>query len=162
MHIINRIGSFFILICCCSSCTNKAVKFNDSLVHIQKSVLQEVSGFGKKMQRIPRDSLGVYKIKKEVQYIDSFINDKIYKAKKLSAPKNGESLKEAILEQLQFEKDVVGKIGKLAEPETFKEEKEQIETELLSSQEKSKELEVHVQAAQEAFAKQYQFKLENK
>ena len=162
MHSINRIGNFFILFFCISSCTNKAIEFNDNLVHIQKSVLKEVSNFGKKMQLIPLDSLGVYNVKKEAHYIDSFINDKINKAQKLSTPKNGERLKEAILEQLHFENDLVEKIGKLAEPATIKEEKEQIETELLSSREKSKELEANIHVAQEAFAKQYQFKLENK
>ncbi len=162
MYLVKKFLFAFILFCCFSSCGNEAVNFNNSLVNIQKSVVKEVSGFGKKMQLIPRDSLGLYNVKKETQYIDSFINEKINKAQKLSIPKNGESLKAAILKQLHFEKELVEKIGKLAEPETFKEEKEQIETGFLSSQKKSKELEADVRAAQEAFAEQYQFKLENK
>lgn len=162
MHRVKNCLYVFLLFCCFSSCNNKAVDFNNGLVNIQKSVLEEVRSFKGKIQKVNVDSLPLTNIKTEAERIALFINNKINEAKNLSALKEGENLKDAILKQLQFEKNIVEKIGRLAEPDISKEEKMQIETEFLNSQNKANELEANVHAAQEAFAKQYKFKLENK
>ena len=69
-------------------------------------------------------------------------------------PESGEQLKAAILKQLEFEKDIITKIGRLALPDLSQEERTLIETEFLSSQDKANELEESVKSAQEAFAKE--------
>jgi len=152
----------FILFFCITSCNNKAVNFNNNLMNIQKSVLKEVQELGNKMRKINADSLPLTDIRSQSERISSFINKKIKEAEKLNAPGKGGKLKTAILNQLAFEKDLVEKIGKLAQPDISNEEKAKIETEFLSSGEKAKELEINIRADQEAFAKQYKFKLENK
>ncbi len=80
----------------------------------------------------------------------------------MSAPKGGESLKAAILNQLQFEKDIVSKIGRLSEPTISQDEKTAIETDFLNSQHKADALEDSVRVAQETFAKMNKFTLEEK
>jgi hypothetical protein len=151
-----------ILFCCVASCGHKAVTFNDELVNIQKSVLQEVKGFSEKMQYRDIDSLSRSSVKTESDQIIIFINNKIKEAESLEAPKDGKNLQSAFLNQFRFEKDIVGKIGRLADSSITKEEKIQIETEFLNSQEKAKAIEADIHNAQEAFAKEHKFKLENK
>lgn len=151
-----------ILLCCVSACGHKAVDFNDDLVNIQKSVLSEVKAFSEKMQYRDLDSLSQSSVKSESDLIVIFINNKIKEAESLEALKDGKNLQSAILNQLQFEKDIVGKIGRLADSSITKEEKNQIEKEFLNSQEKAKAIEVEIHNAQEAFAKEHKFKLENK
>lgn len=162
MDFIKKLLYFFVIIFCFSSCKNKAADFNDNLVNIQKNVLNEVQDFGRKMSSISVDSLPLYNVKPETEKITLFISNKINEAQNLVVPKDGENLKQAILTQLQFEKDIVIKIGRLAEPDISEDEKMQIETDFLSSQKKAAALEANVRAAQETFAKQYKFKLENK
>ncbi len=162
MQFIKTLLSFFIIIFFFSSCTNNAIDFNNGLVNIQKSVLKEVQDFGKKMKEVNVDSLPATDVKKDADKITSFISNKINEAQNLSVPKGGESLKAAIVMQLEFEKDIVDKIGKLTVPEISQDEKAQIQAEFLNSQNKATELEANVRAAQEAFARQYKFKLETK
>ena len=162
MNLIKKNLYLFILLFCFSSCRNDAVDFNNSLVNIQKIVLKEAQDFGEKMKEVSIDSFTAANVKTEADKIVVFINNKINEAQKLVAPKDGEILKEVILKQLDFEKDIVSKIGRLAEPDVSKEEKVQIETDFLSSQTKANKLAADVLAAQEAFAKQYKFKLKNK
>ena len=162
MHLTKKFFYLFILLLCFSSCKNAEIDFNNNLVTIQKKVLKEVQDFGQKMKEIRIDSFPQAPVKKEAEKLTVFINDQIRDAQNLNAPKKGENLKEAVVKQLQFEKDIVSKIGRLAEPGISKEEKTRIETEFLSSQNKANELEANVRTAQEAFAKQYKFKLENK
>ncbi len=162
MDLIKKSLYIFLTIFLFSSCKNKAIDFNNGLVNIQKSVLKEVQDFGKKMKEVNVDSFPANNVKKEAGKITSFISNKINEAQNLSAPKDGENLKEAILKQLQFEKDIVSKIGRLAESDISNDEKMQIETEFLNSQNKATELEDSVRAAQEAFAKEHKFKLANK
>ncbi len=144
------------------SCTNKAVDFNNDLVKIQKSVLIKVQEFGKKMQQVNPDSLASPKIKSDASEISAFIEGKINEAHDVPAPKDGENLKDAIISQLGFEKNIVEKIGRLADTAISKEEKRQIETEFLASGQKATELESRVREAQESFAKQHKFNLEAK
>jgi len=158
-----RVKAFLLLVivfCCLSSCKNKAVEFNNRLVNIQKSVLGKVNDFGIKMREIKADTVPDIKIKAQVEEVTAFIDNKIKKTKNLLVPKGGGDLKEAILKQLQFEKEVIENIGRLADPQLSEEEKTQIETGFLSSKEKAIELEANVRAAQEAFSRQNQFKLE--
>lgn len=150
------------LFCCVCSCGHKAVVFNDDLVNIQKSVLSEVKRFSEKMQNLDIDSLSRSSVKSESDQIVIFINNKIKEAESLEVPKNGNNLQSAFLNQFQFEKDMVGKIGRLADSSVAKEEKNQIEIEFLNSQEKARAIEVEIHNAQEAFAKEHKFKLENK
>jgi hypothetical protein len=130
-------------------------------VEIQKSVQQEMKDFGEKMNGEKSDSVSGKNLKIPVEKATGFIDDKIKEAENLLVPKGGGDLKEAILNQLIFEKDIVEKIGRLSDPKISSEEKTQIETEFLSSGEKAKALEAKVHAAQEAFSKEHQFKLEN-
>lgn len=162
MDAIKKNLYIFVTLFCFLSCKNKAVDFNNSLVNIQKSVLIEVQDFSKKMKKITLDSFPAANVKTEAEKITSFINNKINEARNLTEPKDGEKLKEAILKQMDFEKDIVSKIGRLAEQGISKEEKTQIETDFLNSQTKANELAADILAAQEAFAKKYKFKLENK
>ena len=162
MHRLKKSVYFFIIIFSFSSCGNKAADFNNNLVNIQKNVLKEVHGFGKKMKEMNIDSLPTTDVNKDAVKISSFISDKINEAQNLVTPKYGENLKAAITKQLEFEKDIIDKIGKLTEQDISQEEKTQIQTEFLNSKNKSDELESNVRAAQEAFAKQYKFKLEDK
>lgn len=161
MAIFRNFLFLFILFSWLSSC-NKAVNFNNKLVEIQKSVQKEMKDFSGKMQDKELDSLSDESLKISSEKATGFIGDKIKEAENLLVPKAGGDLKEAILNQLKFEKDIVEKIGRLSDPKLSAEEKAQIETEFLSIGEKAKVLEAKVHAAQEAFAKEHQFKLEEK
>lgn len=152
----------FILFCCTASCNNRAISFNNSLVKIQKSVLMKVQEFGDKMQTIPADSLPHTDMKSHSERVAFFIDQKINEAENITAPKNGEELKAAMLNQLKFEKDIVEKIGNLASTNILNEEKAKIETALMNSEIKAKKLEANIHAVQEAFAEKHKFKLENK
>ena len=77
-------------------------------------------------------------------------------------PKNGGDLKEAILNHLKFERDIIEKIGRLSDPNLSPAEIYQIENEFLNSGEMAKVLKEKVRSAQEVFAKEHQFKLEEK
>ena len=91
-----------------------------------------------------------------------YIDTKIIEAQNLYTPQGGENLKNAVLKQLEFEKEIVNKIGRLMRSDISKEEKAQIEIELLSSTEKATVHESNVHLAQETFAKQHDFKLQKK
>ena len=162
MSLFKKVTRVFFLFVCMSSCQNKAADFNNALVNIQKSVLNEVQEFGKKMKQVSADSFPSTNIKPQADSISLFIDGKIREAENLPAPENGENLKEAILKQLAFEKDILTKIGRLALPDLSQEERTLIETEFLSSQDKAKALEDSVKAAQEAFAKKNNFTLRDK
>ncbi len=71
-------------------------------------------------------------------------------------------MKAAILKQLEFEKDIIDKIGKLAPTNISKEEKDRIEIDFLNSKKKANKLESSVNLAQEAFALEHNFKLQKK
>lgn len=159
MPIFRSFLFLFIVFCCLPAC-NKAVNFNNKLVEIQKSVQQEMKDFSLKTRN--KNSLSDERLKITAEKATGFIGDKIKEAENLLVPKNGGDLKEAILNQLKFEKDIVEKISRLSDPELSAEEKTKIETAFLNSGEKAKVLEVKVRSAQEAFANEHQFKLENK
>lgn len=159
MNRMKKLLYLFFISFCLLSCKNKAADFNNNLVNIQRSVLKEVQVFGKEMTE-PNDSLAAHRIQPRSEEIALFIDDKIKEAQKLTAPSDGESLKNAIIMQLQFEKDIVGKIGRLTQQSIPNEERLQIETDLLSSQNRAQSLEDSIRIAQEVFAKQYKFKLE--
>lgn len=144
------------------SCKNKAVTFNNSLIGIQKEVLTRVQDFGKKVQQVNMDSLEASNLKADAEKIALYINTKIIEAQNLNTPRGGENLKNAILKQLEFEKDMVSKIGRLMRADISKEEKAKIEMELLSSKEKAMVHESNVHLTQEAFAHQHDFKLQKK
>lgn len=159
---LKKLTGIIFLFVCLSSCQNKGADFNNSLVNIQKSVLTEVQEFGKKMKQVNADSFPSAGIKPQADSIALFIDDKIKEAENLPVPESGEQLKAAILKQLAFEKDILNKIGRLALPDLPEEERALIETEFMSSQGKANELEDSVKAAQEAFAKKNNFKLQDK
>jgi hypothetical protein len=161
MSIKNCICLFIIFSVLCS-CKNKAVNFNNSLVGIQKSVLTQVHDFGEKVQQVNVDSLQESGIRSEAEKIASYIDNKIAEAQNLTTPKEGENLRMAFLKQLEFEKDMVTKIGRLAQKDISKEEKAQIEIEFLNSKGKANELESNVHIAQEIFAHHHNFKLQKK
>jgi hypothetical protein len=152
----------FVLFCCFSSCGNKAADFNDSLVKIQKSVLDDVKSFSEKVQNIGADSLPHSNVKLESDKLLGVINAKIEEAESLSAPGGAKEFQLAILKQLQFEKNIVSKIGKLADNNTPQVEKQGIEMEFLNSQDSAMSIEQEIHNAQEAFAKEHKFKLEKK
>ncbi|MDQ2720247.1 MAG: hypothetical protein M3Z26_10890 [Bacteroidota bacterium] len=162
MHLIQKLLCFFFLIFFFSSCSNKAIDFNNNLVNIQKKVLKEAQAFGKKMKEVKADSLPLTNAKKDANKLTTFIDIEINQAENLSAPKDGNNLKSAILDQLQFEKDIVFKIGRLTEGGISQEERTKIGMEFLNSGYKANQLEDKVRLAQEAFAKQNKFKLETK
>ena len=60
---------------------------------------------------------------------------KIIEAQNLNTPKDGEALKQSIFKKLYFQKNMVSKAGRPAEPDKTIEEKSQIENELLNSRE---------------------------
>jgi hypothetical protein len=162
MNVLKKIAGIFFLLVCISSCQNKEADFNNALVNIQKSVLHKVQEFGKKMKQVSADSFPSTNIKPQTDSISLFIDGKIIEAENLPAPENGENLKAAILKQLAFEKDILAKIGRLALPDLSQEERTLIETEFLSSQDKANALEDSVKAAQEAFAENNNFTLQDK
>jgi len=161
MSVFRSFLFLFILFFSFSSC-NKAVNFNNKLVEIQKSVQQEMKDFSIKTQNKHPESLSAESLKMSAEKATGFINDKIKEAEDLLVPKNGGDLKEAIINQLKFEKEIVEQIGRLSDPQLSAEEKAQIETGFLNSSEKAKVLEEKVRSSQEAFAKEHEFKLENK
>lgn len=108
------------------------------------------------------DSLEASNLKADAEKIALYINTKIIEAQNLNTPRGGENLKNAILKQLEFEKDMVSKIGRLMRADISKEEKAKIEMELLSSKEKAMVHESNVHLTQEAFAHQHDFKLQKK
>src|SRR5574340_529033 len=112
----------FILFCCITSCNNEAVSFNNNLVKIQKSVLMKGQEFREKMQKIPADSLSLTDIRSHSETVTLLIDKKINEAENMTVPKKGEELRAAILSQLQFEKDIVEKIGNLASSNISNEE----------------------------------------
>lgn len=162
MNVVKRLFCVFILAFCFSSCKNEAVDFNNSLVTLQKSVLTKVQDFGKKMKQVDADSLPAADVKPQTDSIVLFIDNKIKEAQNLSTPKDGERLKAAILKQLAFEREIVSKIGRLSLPDLPGDERLQIETEFLNSQNTANELEDSVRVAQEGFARQYNFRLQDK
>ena len=153
---------FLLIFSALSSCKNKAVTFNNSLIGIQKEVLTQVQDFGKKVQQVNIDSLGASNLKMDAEQIALYIDTKIIEAQNLDTPRGGENLKNAVLNQLGFEKNIVSKIGRLMRADISKEEKAQIEMELLSSKEKATVHESNVHLAQETFAKQHDFNLQKK
>lgn len=161
MDLLKKILRAFILVCFFSSCQNKAVKFNNELINIQQNVLKEVQGFGQKMQGINADSLPFSNLKSEAEKVSLFINNQTKVVKNLSAPDGGDSLKAAIINQLEFEHDIVEKIGKLAGSTLTENEKSKIENEFLTSGEKAAELEANIKSAQEAFSREQKFRLKN-
>ncbi len=150
---------FFLFFFFLSSC-NKAVNFNNKLVEIQKSVQNETRSFRLESQDKELDSKRSLKISAEKTI--GFINNKIKDAENLLVPKNGGDLKEAILNHLKFERDIIEKIGRLSDPNLSPAEIYQIENEFLNSGEMAKVLKEKVRSAQEVFAKEHQFKLEEK
>ena len=156
---MKRLLCLFFISFCLLSCKNEAADFNNKLVNIQRSVLKEVQVFGKEMTE-PNDSLAAHHIQPRAEKIALFIDDKIEEAQKLNVPSGGENLKNAIIMQLQFEKDIVGEIDRLTQQSIPNEERLQIETDLLSSQHRAQSLEGSIRIAQEVFAKQHKIKLE--
>lgn len=153
---------FLLIFSALSSCKNKAVTFNNNLIGVQKEVLTQVQDFGKKVEQVNMDSLQTSNLKADAEKIALYIDTKIIEAQNLYTPKGGENLKNAVLKQLEFEKEIVNKIGRLMRSDISKEEKAQIEIELLSSTEKATVHESNVHLAQEIFAKQHDFNLQKK
>jgi hypothetical protein len=153
---------FLLIFSTFSSCKNKAVTFNNNLIGVQKQVLTQVQDFGKKVEQVNMDSLQTSNLKADAEKIALYIDTKIIEAQNLYTPKGGENLKNAVLKQLEFEKEIVNKIGRLMRSDISKEEKAQIEIALLSSTEKATVHESNVHLAQEFFAKQHDFNLQKK
>jgi hypothetical protein len=91
---------FLLIFSALSSCKNKAVTFNNSLIGIQKEVLTQVQDFGKKIQQVNIDSLQTSNLKMDAEQIALYIDTKIIEAQNLDTPRGGENLKNAVLNQL--------------------------------------------------------------
>lgn len=157
------IKNWFILIVLLTvfiSCKNKAANFNNELVTIQKKVLKEVGIFGEKLQQTHADTVELAILRMDGKKVIHLIESEIKRVQNLDTPRKAENFKQAVLNQLEFQKDLVNKIRLMTNVSITENERQCIEMDLAKSLEVANQKERNVRDAQEAFAKENNIKLE--
>ena len=161
MKLFQTIGMTSILLLLLSSCQNKALDYNNDLVKIQQGVLPQVQDFAKKWSTNV-DSTNLQNIKPEADTIVQLLNQKIAEVNVLPVVENGQDLKNAILDQFKFEKNICYKLGRLGDPQVSADEKATIAQEFATSSEDADKVTNRVTETQKAFAEKNHFTLEKK
>ena len=161
MKLFQTIGLTSILLLLLSSCQNKALDYNNNLVKIQQGVLPQVQDFAKKWSTNV-DSTNLQNIKPEADKIVQLLDQKIGEVNVLPEVENSQDLKNAILDQLKYQKNICYKLGKLGDPQVSADEKEAIAKEFATSSEDADKVTNRVTETQKAFAEKNHFTLEKK
>lgn len=162
MKIMKQAGIFLLIFSILVSCKNKAIEFNNNLVKIQQSVLPQVQAFAKKMEQTSKGTITLKDLSADAKKMVVFIDKKIAEASALPVENGGEDLKNAIIDQLKFERNICYKTGVLGNEQTSEEEKNVITQEFMSSEADGQKLEERVTQTQKEYAKKNNFKLEKK
>ena len=144
-----------------SSCHNKAVDYNNALVNIQQQVLPKVREFAKKWSSNV-DSSNLHYILPEATGIVKILNQKISEVKSLPIVPGGENLRDAIVEQLEFQKNLCLKLGSLGDSAVTLEEKASIEEGFDKTPAEVDRITRRVNETQKEFAEKNHFTLQNK
>lgn len=159
---MRRFTGIFILIATIGqSCQNKAVEYNNQLVKIQQEVLPRVQEFAKKWSGNV-DSSNLSKIVPEAAMVVELLNQKIAQVNLLAIVKDGEILKNAIIDQLEFQKQQCYKLGRLADSTVPAKEKASIEQELINNAPDADKITRKITETQKDYAKNNHFTLQNK
>ncbi len=160
MKRLKQIGLLISLACVFASCHNKAVDYNNSLVKIQQGVLPQVQEFAKKCSTV--DSSNIHNILPEATKMVQLLDQKIAEVNILSIVDGGQNLKNAIIDQLEFERNLCYKLGRLGDPSVTPEEKASIEQEFVNNTPDADKITRRVDEAQKDFAEKNHFPLKNK
>ena len=143
------------------SCRNKAVEYNNNLVKIQQEVLPKVEEFAKNWSE-KADSSNLQNILPEATKMVMLLNQKIAEVNSLPSFQNGQDLKNAIIAQFEFQKNMCFKLGRLGDSSITTEEKTSIDDEFLKTGALADSITRRVIEAQKEFAKKNHFTLQNK
>lgn len=160
MKQIKLLGFGILFLSLITSCKNKGVDFNNSLVKIQQSVQPQVQDFAKKMEQTGNGSITLKSIEGDAKTLTELLDKKIAEITAVPTMEGGEDLKNAIVDQLKFERNICYKTGRLGNDDVTEEEKSAINTEFQNSGSEAKRLEQRVSETQKKFAEKNNFKLE--
>ena len=156
-HVGLFVGVAFII----SSCNNQAVEYNNALVKIQLGVLPQVQSFAKKWSANV-DSSNMHNILPEAKQIVQLLDQKIAALTTLPVVEGSQNLKTAIQDQLEFERNLCYKLGRLGDPNVTSEEKAAIEAEFIKTAPDADRITARVTETQKEFAQKNHFTLQNK
>lgn len=160
MKKIKLLGLGILFLSMLTACKNKAVDYNNSLVKIQQSVQPQVQEFAKKMEQTGNGTITLKSLESDAKSLVDLLDKKIAELNAVVAVEGGEDIKNAILDQLKFERNICYKTGRLGSDNVTEEEKSAITTEFMNSEAEAKRLEARVAETQKKFAEKNNFKLE--
>jgi peptidoglycan hydrolase CwlO-like protein len=152
MKSLKLIAVLFAVILLVSCGAQQAKDFNDKLVGIQMSLMNEVNG----MKSDTADALG------KLTKVQNAAKAKIAEAKALEGPKDGEGFRQAMINDFD---GIVGSYGVLInmlKQQGNDEELKKLQDEFDGWQKKIEVLDENVMAEQKKFVAKYNIKLENK
>ncbi len=143
-----------------SSCSNKALEFNNKVVDIQSKLTPEFTAFSQKMENLGEKSMSTIlpDAKAFVVNVDKSIAD----INALEVPSNGAEFKKCMLNQLECLKKFCNNTVRLADEKLPDEEKIAVATEVMNAGTELERLEAETEKAQKDFAKKNNFKLQYK
>ena len=144
-----------------ASCNNKAVNYNNALVKIQQAVLPQVQEFAKKWSANV-DSFNLHNLLTEAGTVVHLLDQKMAEVNTLPVVEGGQDLKNAIIDQLQFERNLCYKLGRLGDPSVTPEEKASIELEFSKNEPDADRITRRVNETQKDFSEKNHFTLQNK
>lgn len=144
--LIVAIASFFLISCD----SQNALKFNDKLVDIQKTLIREID------MSTMTVGIDVNKLKK----VRESAKEKIEEIKALKAPDGGEDFKKAMIDDLQAIYDLYDLTIKMNDPKLSEAEQDKAEKDFNIIQSKADMYDNKVIQEQRKFAKKYNFEIQ--
>jgi hypothetical protein len=148
----------FVVAISISGC-NRAANFNNKLVKLQQEVSNRIGEFNQKHKDLEAGKLSYSLFNMEVEKTADFINSKIEKAQELLVVNKEAELKSAVINQFEFQKEIVEKIGEFSNPAISQEKKDSLQPDLLSSKSKARQLRRKVIESQNALFKEANIKI---
>jgi len=139
---------------------NRSANFNNKLVTLQEQVSSRITEFNKKQKEQEAGTISYSSFQVEVKKTVDFIDKRIEKAQELLVVNKEAELKSAVIEQFEFQKEIVEKIGAFSNPGISQEKKDSLQLELLSSRIKAEQLHKEVVKTQNALFKEAKIEIE--
>ncbi len=143
-----------------SSCSNKALEFNNKMVEIQSKLTPMFTEYGKKMENIGDKPLST--IVPDAKALMTNVDKSISDINALEAPADGANFKKSMLAQLEYLKKFCSNTIKMADEKLPDEEKITLASEVMNAGNELEKLESATEQAQKDFAKKNNFKLQSK